>query len=125
MYSKFFLILGAFFSGSGVILGAFGAHYLKTKLSQEMLSVFEVGVRYQIYHGLALCLIGVLGLIASNKWMHFSGWSFFAGNLIFSGSLYALALTGIRSFGAITPIGGLLLIIGWGFLILSGMSLPR
>lgn len=125
MHPKFFISLGAFFSGTGVILGAFGAHYLKSKLTQEMLTVFEVGVRYQIYHGLALCLIGILGLMASNKWMQFSGWSFFAGNLVFSGSLYLLALTGVRTFGAITPIGGLFLIIGWGFLLLSGISLPR
>lgn len=125
LHPKDFLTLGALFSGTGVVLGAFGAHFLKARLSQDMLAVFEVGVRYQIYHGLALCLLGALGHVASNKWMHYSGWSFLAGSLIFSGSLYILALTGIRAFGAVTPVGGLLLIIGWFFLVLSGMNLPR
>lgn len=116
------LAAGAFTSGLGVVLGAFGAHFLKGKLSMEMLAVFEVGVRYQIYHGLALCLLGVLALHYSSMYLNYSGMSFLLGIVLFSGSLYALALTEIRAFGAITPIGGLLFILGWGLFLAGSLS---
>ena len=90
----------------GVAGGAFGAHALKTRLTPDLLAAFEVGIRYQMYH---------LFAIFASVWLNapLSGWLFFIGILLFSGSLYLLALTSIRLFGAITPIGGLLLLAGW------------
>lgn len=96
-----------------VALGAFGAHALKNRLSPEMLAVFETGVRYQAYHALALLLLAAL------RGPDRAGWCFLAGIVLFSGSLYALALTGARWLGAITPLGGLLFLAGWLFLALK------
>lgn len=96
-----------------VAMGAFGAHALKQKLEQEMLLIFEVGARYQMYHALAMCLAAWVSTIAPGMFAPLSGWLFFSGTLIFSGSLYLLALTGIRVIGAFTPIGGVLLLAGW------------
>ncbi|HYH41630.1 MAG TPA: DUF423 domain-containing protein [Burkholderiales bacterium] len=110
---RVFVALGAASALVGVAAGAFGAHALKTRMSPEMLAVFEVGVRYQMYHALALlaCAWAVTrwpGALTSA-----GGWLFVAGTIVFSGSLYALSLSGIRSLGAITPLGGLALIGGW------------
>jgi uncharacterized membrane protein YgdD (TMEM256/DUF423 family) len=102
-----------------VAAGAFGAHALKQKISTEMLAVFEVGARYQMYHALALIIVALIYQFFPEKTLLCSGWFFFTGSLVFSGSLYILALSGIRAFGAITPIGGLLLLVGWGALALS------
>lgn len=110
---KWLLILGAFMGLMSVAMGAFGAHALKNRLGQEMLSVFEVGARYQMYHALAIFLAVWVSTLAPGVFAPLSGWLFAAGITIFSGSLYALALTGVRLFGAITPIGGVLLLIGW------------
>ena len=88
-------------------LGAFGAHALKARLSPEMLAVFETGVKYQVYHALALLLLAALR--GPSK----AAWCFTAGIVIFSGSLYILALTGEKKWGAVTPVGGLLFLIGW------------
>ena len=108
--------IGAIFAGLGVILGAFGAHALKERLTPEMLAIFETGVRYQMYHALALLAVAW----AAHRWPASSaasaGWCFLAGILIFSGSLYTLALTGITKLGAITPLGGLAFILGWALL---------
>ncbi|MBI3289623.1 MAG: DUF423 domain-containing protein [Elusimicrobia bacterium] len=93
-----------------VALGAFGAHALKGRLAPEMLAVFETGVRYQAYHALALLLLAALR--GPSK----AGWCFTAGIIVFSGSLYVLALTGVRQWGAATPIGGLLFLAGWLYL---------
>jgi uncharacterized membrane protein YgdD (TMEM256/DUF423 family) len=90
-----------------VALGAFAAHGLKARLTPEMLTVFETGVRYQAYHALALLLLAALR--GPDK----AGWCFLAGIILFSGSLYALAASGIRWLGAITPIGGLFFLAGW------------
>lgn len=99
--------LGAGFMFLAVGLGAFGAHALKARLSPEMLAIFETGVRYQVYHALALLLLAALrGPVKA-------GWCFTAGIVLFSGSLYILALTGVRKWGAVTPIGGILFLIGW------------
>ena len=113
---KWLLILGALMGFFSVAAGAFGAHALKNKLSQEMLAVFEVAARYQMYHALAIWMAVWLSTINGGWEALFSGWAFFGGAFIFSGSLYLLALTGIRLFGAITPIGGVLLLAGWLFL---------
>ncbi|HNN53007.1 MAG TPA: DUF423 domain-containing protein [Pseudomonadota bacterium] len=104
------LIVGAisgFFSVAG---GAFGAHALKQRLPQDLLTVFEVGVRYQMYHALLLCVIGMLPICATVRW---AGILCVLGTILFSGSLYVLSLSGIRWLGAITPIGGLCFLAGW------------
>jgi len=116
---RFFLSAGAIAAFIAVALGAFGAHSLRSKLTPEMLNIFEVGVRYQIYH--AFGLIAVAWAIA--RWpeanLNSAGWSFIAGIVIFSGSLYLLSTTGVRWLGAITPIGGLAFLAGWAILIWS------
>ena len=104
---------GALLTGTAVALGAFGAHALKTALSAEQLAIFETGVRYQMYHGLGLLVLGAYPRQRRGpKWL-------LAGTLIFSGSLYALALTDIKVLGAITPIGGVLQLIGWSLVALD------
>ena len=108
-----FLFIGALLGGVGVGLGAFGAHGLKGRLSQEMLAVFETGVRYQMYHALALLVLGAMMTRLEGRAVVVAGWSFTAGILIFSGSLYALALSGVTMLGAITPIGGVAFLAGW------------
>jgi uncharacterized membrane protein YgdD (TMEM256/DUF423 family) len=110
---RLFFLIGALSAFVGVAAGAFGAHGLKDRLSAEMLAVFEVGVRYQMYHAFAL----IAAAWASARWpgalASASGWLFVAGTIIFSGSLYLLSLTGQRWLGAITPIGGLAFLAGW------------
>ena len=110
---RFFFIAGSISAFLAVALGAFAAHGLKTKLSPEMFNIFEVGVRYHMYHALALLVVAW----ASTRWpggnINAAGWLFLAGTIIFSGSLYLLSLTGLRWLGAITPIGGLAFLIGW------------
>lgn len=108
-----FLFVGALMGFVGVGLGAFGAHGLKGRLSPDMLAVFETGVRYQMYHALALLALGAMMTRLEGRAVVVAGWSFTAGILIFSGSLYALALTGVTMLGAITPIGGVAFLAGW------------
>src|ERR1051326_2400212 len=119
-----FLLLGSILGFLGVASGAFGAHALKTRLSPDMLAVFETGVRYQMYHAFALLIVAAaIGRIGNATLLTVSGWAFFAGILLFSGSLYALALTGVRILGAITPLGGLFFLIGWA--CLAAFAIPR
>jgi len=121
---KNFLLLAAILGFLGVAFGAFGAHGLRGRLSPEMMSVFEIGVRYQMYHVFALVAVATaMRQFGRAKLLHIAGWSFFAGILIFSGSLYALALTGTGMFGAITPIGGVGLLIGWACLAFFAASI--
>jgi len=107
------MFIGALMGFVGVGLGAFGAHGLRGRLSPEMLSVFETGVRYQMYHALALLAVALMMSRVEGRLVVIAGWSFTAGILIFSGSLYALALTGVTTLGAITPIGGVAFLAGW------------
>ena len=107
---------GSILCGLGVILGAFGAHGLRERLTPEMLVVFETGVRYHLIHGLGLLAIAWAASRWPDTYVNIAGYLFVAGILIFSGSLYVLAITGIRWLGAITPLGGVCLIIGWGLL---------
>ena len=107
---------GSILCGLGVILGAFGAHGLRERLTPEMLVVFETGVRYHLIHGLGLLAIAWAASRWPDTYVNIAGYLFVAGILIFSGSLYVLAITVIRWLGAITPIGGVCLIIGWGLL---------
>jgi len=108
------LVTGSISGAISVAAGAFGAHALKAKLSPEMLNAFDVGVRYQMIHALALLIVGLLAPRIPS--VDTAGWLFLAGTVLFSGSLYALSLSGVKFFGPITPIGGLCLIAGWGVL---------
>ena len=116
---NFYFAVGAAFSLLSVLLGAFGAHTLKDKLSKEMLDIFEVAVRYQMYHGIGLIVVAWAFSQWESTYISTAGWCFIVGILIFSGSLYILSLTGLRWFGAITPIGGIAFIAGWGCLIIA------
>ncbi len=104
-----------------VALGAFGAHALRSRLDERMLEVFEVGVRYQMFHALALVAVGFLAQTTARA--HPAGWCFLVGTLFFSGSLYGLSLTGAKFFGPITPIGGLLFIVGWALTTRAALSM--
>lgn len=108
------LLSGAILGGLAVALGAFGAHVLEDILSSSELSTYETAVRYQMYHALALLLLSLMP--NTSKWVRYAGYSFLAGVLIFSGCLYLLVFTGLSWLGAITPIGGVLMIVGWGML---------
>ncbi len=113
---RVFFVLGSVSALIAVALGAFGAHSLKERLSQDMLTTFEVGVRYHMYHALALLAVAW----AMTRWpgpaVTTAGWLFLAGTVLFSGSLYALSFTGQRWLGAITPLGGAGFLLGWLFL---------
>src|SRR5262245_33746812 len=112
-----FLLIGSILGFLGVAFGAFGAHALKNRLSADMLAVFEMAVRYQMYHAFAILIVApAIGQIGNARLLVLAGWVFFAGVLFFSGSLYALALTGAGSLGAVTPIGGALFFVGWACL---------
>jgi uncharacterized membrane protein YgdD (TMEM256/DUF423 family) len=110
---RVFFAVGCLSAAVAVTLGAFGAHGLRGRLVPDMLSAFEIGVRYQMYHALALVAVG----LALPRWpspaLALAGWLFIAGTLVFSGTLYALALSGQRWLGAVTPVGGAALIAGW------------
>jgi uncharacterized membrane protein YgdD (TMEM256/DUF423 family) len=110
---RLFFFLGSLSAGLAVALGAFGAHALKARLSPEMLAVFETGVRYQMFHALALLAVAWAGTRWPGRLVTTSGWLFVAGTVLFSGSLLALSLTGVRGLGAITPIGGVAWLSGW------------
>lgn len=117
---KLFLLSGAVLGGLGVAIGAFGAHALKAQLElSNRVQTFETGVQYQFYHALALVLIGILAEKINSSAIEYAGYGMMAGTVIFSFSLYALCLTGITKFGAITPIGGVLLIVGWASLAIG------
>ncbi|HTO72767.1 MAG TPA: DUF423 domain-containing protein [Gemmatimonadales bacterium] len=109
---KRFATLGGIFGALGVAAGAFGAHALRSRLEPDLLAVFETAARYQMYHAIALFPAAwMTGRgIAGGRW---AGWAFTVGIVLFSGSLYALALTGVRTLGAITPLGGVAFIAGW------------
>lgn len=116
---RVFFTLGAVSGLLGVAAGAFGAHALRERLAPDLLAVFETGARYQMYHALALLAVGW----ATTRWPGplplWAGWLFAVGTLIFSGSLYLLALTGLRWLGAVTPAGGLCFLAGWLCLALA------
>ena len=121
--------LGAVCAGLAVALGAFAAHGLKSKLSESMLAVFQTGVQYQFIHTLAILACGALLQMKlgakSQKYFFIAAICFIIGILCFSGSLYALALTGIKWFGPITPFGGLLFIIGWGVFSFAALNIKE
>jgi uncharacterized membrane protein YgdD (TMEM256/DUF423 family) len=108
-----FFALGAISAGLAVALGAFAAHGLRGRLSPEALTTFETGARYHMYHALALLAVAWAAARWPGAASTAAGWLFVAGTVLFSGSLYLLATTGVRALGAITPLGGLAFILGW------------
>ena len=119
-----FLFFGSLFGFLGVAFGAFGAHALKSRLSTDMLAVFETGVRYQMYHAFAILIVAAaIGRIGDANLLVLAGWFFVAGVVLFSGSLYTLSLSGVGILGAITPVGGLLFLIGWACLGLFALRI--
>jgi len=118
-----FLIVGALAGFIGVALGAFGAHGLRARLPPEMLAAFETGVRYQMYHACAILIVALAAARLDGWLIRAAGWFFAGGIVLFSGSLYALALSRITVLGAITPIGGLAFLAGWACLVAAGLVL--
>jgi uncharacterized membrane protein YgdD (TMEM256/DUF423 family) len=110
---RVFFLLGSLSGLIAVAAGAFGAHTLRDRIPADLLATFETGVRYQMYHALALLAVAWAVTRWANSLTTLAGWLFVAGTLIFSGSLYALSLTGARWLGAITPLGGVAFIGGW------------
>ncbi len=112
--AKLFIVLGALAAGLAVALGAFGAHALKAKLSPDLLAVYRTGVEYHFYHALGLVLVGLAAQhLPESGVLKAAGWLMAAGIVLFSGSLYVLAVSGIRALGAVTPIGGVAFIAAW------------
>ncbi|AFY35823.1 DUF423 domain-containing protein [Calothrix sp. PCC 7507] len=122
--TQIFLSIAAVLGGLSVAAGAFASHALREKISERSLEIFETGARYQMYHALALLLVAVLLSRSESppSTLIASGWLFIIGIAIFSGSLYALSLTGIKSLGAITPLGGVAFLAGWGALAIAAGS---
>lgn len=119
-----FLFLGALNGFLSVALGAFGAHILEGKLSDHYLSTWQTGVQYQMFHALALVAVGLLmSKFPGSSLVSWSGWLFFTGIVLFSGSLYVLSLTGVKVLGAITPIGGISFLIAWILLMVAASKL--
>lgn len=123
--AQVFVSLAAVLGGLSVAAGAFAAHALRGKISERSLEIFDTAARYQMYHALALLLIALLisRTASPQPMLVASGWLFIIGIGIFSGSLYALSVTGLKYLGAITPLGGVALIIGWGILAVAGWGL--
>jgi uncharacterized membrane protein YgdD (TMEM256/DUF423 family) len=120
---KTFLMLGSLNAFLSVALGAFGAHALKSKLSSDMLDVYHTGVQYHMIHSLGLILIALLAdRLGNSTLVTVSGWSLFIGIVLFSGSLYALSLSGIKVLGAITPLGGVSFLLGWALLAIAALK---
>ncbi len=118
--SRQILITGGIICGLSVVIGAFGAHYLKPLLlDNDKLSAFQTGVQYQIFHGLAILATGLIYQVHSNKFLKTAFWLFLTGVLLFSGSLYLLGVTNERLFGPVTPIGGICFMVGWIYFIMG------
>lgn len=120
MMDRLFFLLGALSGFVAVVAGAFGTHALGEALTPERLEVFETAARYQMYHALALLAVGSLARQRGCRATAAAGWLFAIGTVLFSGSLYALSLTGVRGLGAITPLGGAALLGGWLALAWAG-----
>lgn len=116
MQARSLIAIAAILMFIGVTAGAFGAHGLKQMLSADMLAVWQTAVTYQMVHGLGMLALGIMLQQQDNPLLRKAVWAMLAGVIIFSGSLYALALTGVRILGAITPIGGVAFLAGWAML---------
>ncbi|MBL0693216.1 DUF423 domain-containing protein [Comamonas sp. JC664] len=110
---RWWIVLGAVNAFLSVSAGAFGAHALKSRLPQDLQVIFETGARYHMYHALGLIAVGLLGHFRPASLLNGAGWAMMVGIVLFSGSLYALALSGVRVLGAITPLGGVAFLAGW------------
>ncbi|MGQ7960557.1 DUF423 domain-containing protein [Pseudomonas sp. SP16.1] len=121
--ARLWLLLSAFAGFTGVALGAFAAHGLKARLSPEHLAVFQTGSHYQLIHALALLGVGLLALHAPGRLVNLAGGAFALGILLFSGSLYLLALSGVGKLGIVTPFGGVAFLAGWLCLGLAAWKL--
>lgn len=119
MNHKGILVSGAIFMALGVLIGAFGAHSLKSQLSPDMQQVYKTGVEYLFYHALGLMVIGLTGFHLHSKWLLRAGVLIVLGIVLFSGSLFALAVSGVKLLGIITPFGGVSFVIGWIFFAVS------
>lgn len=116
--AKLFLILGGINAALVVMLGAFGVHGLKAKLTAEMLAVYQTGVHYHLFHALGLLVVGLVATqIADSVWLKWSGWLMLAGIVLFSGSLYVLSVSGLRWLGMVTPFGGMAFILAWALFV--------
>jgi len=123
--AQLFVSIAAILGGLSVAAGAFASHALREKISERSLEIFDTGARYQMYHALALLLIALLisRTTSPQPMLVASGWLFIIGIAIFSGSLYALSLTGLKYLGAITPLGGVAFLVGWGALAFAAWGL--
>lgn len=120
---RLWIVFGSVSGLVSVAAGAFGAHGLKKRLAADLLITFETGARYEMFHALALVAVGLLMLRAPSTAGTVAGWSFLVGTVLFSGSLYVLALTGTRWLGAITPLGGVAFLVGWAALAVAAVRL--
>ncbi|HUL93220.1 MAG TPA: DUF423 domain-containing protein [Burkholderiales bacterium] len=121
--AKTFLTLGGVAALLGVALGAFGAHALKNRIPAEMLTLWHTGVEYHAYHALGLLAVGIVAAqLPDSTLLKWSGWLMLAGILLFSGSLYALALSGERWLGAVTPVGGLAFLAAWALFVAAALK---
>jgi len=122
MYKRF-LLLGSCCAFVGVAMGAFGAHVLKTMMSPELLVVYQTGVTYQMWHAMALICVALISQSnLSSIFLNCAGWLFFTGIVLFSGSLYLLALLNIKWLGMITPVGGICFLGGWLLLVVCSVK---
>jgi uncharacterized membrane protein YgdD (TMEM256/DUF423 family) len=121
---RLWIVIGAVSAFVSVAAGAFGAHALKARLTPDMLTIFETGNRYQMYHSLGLLAVGLLAASRPSGLLNGAGWAMLIGILLFSGSLYALALSGVRVLGAITPLGGVGFLVGWVLFALAAWRQP-
>jgi uncharacterized membrane protein YgdD (TMEM256/DUF423 family) len=122
MMSKLYVFLGSMTACLAVAMGAFGAHGLKDRLSSEMLVVYQTGVHYHMIHSIGLILVGIIAnWMSKSALLSWSGRLLLVGIVFFSGSLYVLSLTGIRTFGAITPFGGVSFLAGWVLLAIASL----
>lgn len=123
--AKLFLVLGGLNAALVVMLGAFGAHALKTRLSPELLAVYQTGVHYHLFHALGLLAAGLLVMqLPASIFLKWSGWIMQFGIVLFSGSLYVMSVTGLRWLGMVTPIGGLMFIAAWILFVLAVAKSP-
>lgn len=118
---RIWLALGALNGFLSVALGAFAAHGLRSRVAAELLPTFETGARYHMYHALGLIAVGLVALHRPSGLLNASGWAMMVGIVLFSGSLYALTLSGVRALGAITPFGGVAFLVAWVLFALAAM----
>jgi len=124
---RLFVVAGALSGFVGVAAGAFGAHALRSRVAPDLLSIWNTGAQYMLVHALALVLVGTLAARAAtpSSALTAAGWCFLAGIVLFSGSLYALVLTGVRGLGAVTPVGGVAFLAGWATLAIAALGAKR